>query len=443
MSSLEAGLLGYLLNSLWQVPLLFATGWLIARSLRPAGPAAEHRVWVSTLILQALVPACPASSFYWLRGLSLWPTRTAISGAPHVSVSIGAGVTSGVLHLPHTLLASAAIAYTIVLAYFIARLLWRSRALSALRRTSTPIVLTGEAALFWSRCTTIFDLPNASLASSPRIFGPVTIGLRRKLVLLPARMLAGLPDPDLETVIAHEFAHMRRSDFAKNLLYELLALLVSYHPLLWLTREHIVETREMICDQMAAEVTGQRDYARSLLRLAALLVSGAPVRTPHAIGIFDANTFERRLMRLTETTTPSRGVRHIVTIAASIAFGLGACCSALALRIAVDPTSTDTQKAAAGSVKVPAGVMAGNIRSRVSPVYPDTAKTAKIQGAVVLHAVIGKDGSIENLQVVSGPEELRRSAIDAVHQWTYKPYLLNGQAVDVETTITVNYSLQP
>lgn len=444
MSTVEAGLLGYLLNSLWQLPLLFATGWLIARALRPAGPAAEHRVWVSTLILQALLPACPASPFGWLPGLPFWHTGAANSADPRISVSIGPGVTSGVLHLPPTLLTSIAVAYSLALAYFIGRLLWRSRALSALRKASTPVVLTGEPALCWQRCSTTFAVHNASLASSSRIFGPVTMGLRRRLVLLPTRMLAGLPDRDLQTVIAHEFAHMRRRDFAKNLLDELVALPVSYHPLLWLTRDRIVETREMICDQLAAEVTGQTNYARSLLRLAALLVSGASARTPHAIGIFDANTFERRLMRLTETSNPQRlGPRHILTIAAAITFGLGACCSALALRIGVDPTSTDTQKPSAGSVKVPAGVMAGNIKSRVNPVYPEAAKTAKVQGSVVLHAIIGKDGSIENLQVVSGPDELRRSAIDAVHQWIYQPYLLNGQAVDVETTITVNYSLQP
>jgi outer membrane biosynthesis protein TonB len=65
-----------------------------------------------------------------------------------------------------------------------------------------------------------------------------------------------------------------------------------------------------------------------------------------------------------------------------------------------------------------------------------------MNGTIVMDARIGKDGAIEKLRVVSGPEEFRKSSLDAVRQWTYKPYLLNGQPTAVDTTITVNYSLQ-
>lgn len=91
--------------------------------------------------------------------------------------------------------------------------------------------------------------------------------------------------------------------------------------------------------------------------------------------------------------------------------------------------------------QVSAGVMAGNILTKVTPIYPQAAKDAKVQGAVVLDAVIGKDGTIRSLKLVSGPDELTHSAWNAVSQWTYQPYLLNGQPTEVETTITVNYSL--
>lgn len=93
------------------------------------------------------------------------------------------------------------------------------------------------------------------------------------------------------------------------------------------------------------------------------------------------------------------------------------------------------------SKHVSAGVMAGNILTKVAPVYPKEAKEQKIQGAVVLDAVIGKDGAIKSLKLLSGPDLLAQSAWDAVKQWVYKPYLLNGNPVEVETTITVNYQL--
>jgi TonB family protein len=85
--------------------------------------------------------------------------------------------------------------------------------------------------------------------------------------------------------------------------------------------------------------------------------------------------------------------------------------------------------------------MAGQAISQIQPVYPQEAKDAHIQGTVVLKAVIGKTGNVERLSVVSGPKELMKSAIDAVSQWKYKPYLLNGQPVEVETLINVNYSV--
>jgi protein TonB len=85
--------------------------------------------------------------------------------------------------------------------------------------------------------------------------------------------------------------------------------------------------------------------------------------------------------------------------------------------------------------------MAGNRLEGPIPKYPEAAKKARIQGKVVLSAVIGKDGTVETLSVISGPKELQQSALDSVRQWKYKPYLLNGDPVEVKTTVNVIYSL--
>ncbi|MEK6397389.1 MAG: energy transducer TonB [Terriglobus sp.] len=89
---------------------------------------------------------------------------------------------------------------------------------------------------------------------------------------------------------------------------------------------------------------------------------------------------------------------------------------------------------------VSSGVIAGNKLSGATPVYPALAKAAHVSGAVVLHAVISKSGEMERLSVVSGPEMLRSSAVAAVQTWRYRPYQLNGEATEVETTITVNFT---
>jgi protein TonB len=93
-----------------------------------------------------------------------------------------------------------------------------------------------------------------------------------------------------------------------------------------------------------------------------------------------------------------------------------------------------------GPVRVSSGTVAGMILSRPDPVYPPIAKAAHVQGVVILHAIISKTGTIEGLQVVSGPPMLTGSAMDAVKRWRYKPYLLNGEPTEVDTTINVNFT---
>lgn len=105
-------------------------------------------------------------------------------------------------------------------------------------------------------------------------------------------------------------------------------------------------------------------------------------------------------------------------------------------------TSMTAPKIAAPQrVRLSQGVTEGNLVNKVTPLYPDIAKRARIQGIVVLQAVISKQGAIENLRVVSGHPMLTQSALDAVRQWRYRPYLLNGEPVEVETQITVNFNL--
>ncbi len=92
-------------------------------------------------------------------------------------------------------------------------------------------------------------------------------------------------------------------------------------------------------------------------------------------------------------------------------------------------------------VRVSQGVSQGLLIHQVKPSYPPLARQARIQGTVVLQAVIGKDGNIQNLKVVSGHPMLAPAALEAVKQWKYKPYYLNGEPVEVDTTINVNFTL--
>jgi periplasmic protein TonB len=86
-------------------------------------------------------------------------------------------------------------------------------------------------------------------------------------------------------------------------------------------------------------------------------------------------------------------------------------------------------------------MLEGSLIRRVQPVYPPLARSARVQGSVVLSALISKAGTMENLRVLSGHPMLVAAAIEAVRQWRYRPYILNAEPIEVETQITVSFSL--
>jgi protein TonB len=92
-------------------------------------------------------------------------------------------------------------------------------------------------------------------------------------------------------------------------------------------------------------------------------------------------------------------------------------------------------------IQVPSDVSTGLLIKKVLPKYPKDARKAHIQGQVILHAVIDKEGNVQDIQLISGHELLAPAAIEAVKQWKYKPYRLNGEPVSFTTKIVVNFAL--
>jgi protein TonB len=90
---------------------------------------------------------------------------------------------------------------------------------------------------------------------------------------------------------------------------------------------------------------------------------------------------------------------------------------------------------------ISSGVATGMLIKKTTPIYPLIARAARVSGTVELQATISKNGTIKDLHVVNGPDMLRQAAIDAVRTWRYKPYKLNNEPTEVETTIKVVFSL--
>ena len=103
--------------------------------------------------------------------------------------------------------------------------------------------------------------------------------------------------------------------------------------------------------------------------------------------------------------------------------------------------SSNTPKPVLQRLNVSQGVSTGLLIKRVDPVYPPGALHLRIQGTVQLLATISKDGSITQVQVLSGEKQLIAAAVDAVKRWKYKPYLLNGEPVEIQTQVTMTFKL--
>jgi TonB family protein len=445
MIAAESWIVTYLLNSFWQIPLVFFAAWLASRLARPAGPRIEHRVWVTAVVIMPLLPACRFDAnqlwpglwrlLLWMRGGS------AVGGEVRIFVGPARAATLGTPWFSAALLAAIVTAYVLCVLYFAGRLAWGLAKTQAIRRSAQPIDPGEPHAVTMTRLQRLAGLEQVVLAVSPDISGPATVGMRHRMLLLPPGFADGLGVSDLNALLAHEFAHMRRHDFLKNLLYGFVSLPASYHPALWLARRRVDATRELVCDDIAARTLGGGEaYARSLLRLASMISQPGRPRILHTIGILDANGFERRVMQLTGKQLEIGTTRQVFIAAACGLLALATCTSALALRMNV--AENQAQSGAHAPVKVDVKTL--KIVHKVPPVYPVEAKTKgnTLNGKVLLNVVIGTDGSVQNIKVAKSlREDYDQSAIDAVRQWAFQPYLLNGQPIEVETSIGITYSL--
>jgi TonB family protein len=448
-------LLSYLFNALWQIPMIFAAAWIAARMLRAAQPRTAHRLWLGASLLQVILPACNFHISTLMSWISSWPSSwlswTRGSGvSSQVRVLLGPGEAGGSsLHLSPVLLAGIALLYACTVLYFAGRLVWGLFQTGVLARSAIRFTFTDDAALRWTRhCHRMgITAPLPEIATSPQGIGPVTVGIRRGLVLLPPAFVERIAPNDLDAVLTHELAHIQRHDFAKNLLYGVITLPIAWHPLMWRTRARVTESRELVCDGIAADaIAGHKQYAHSLLRVASMLSVGPRAATLHALGILslnpDVRIFERRIMTLTRKPAQMSTTYRIAIAAACSVLALATCTSALALHTDVAAMASTTGSPNPAKIHVEPSVMAGQKIAGENPTYPPEARANKIQGTVVLNAVIGKDGTIENLVVVKSPaDSLSKSALDAVRTWRYRPYLVKGKPVDVDTVVNVTYNL--
>ena len=185
-----------------------------------------------------------------------------------------------------------------------------------------------------------------ALLQSTAIEDPVTVGAFHPAILLPSKVLPDLGEQELSAVLAHEYGHIRRRDFAVHILCELISLPVAWHPGIGYLMSKISLTRELACDDYAAACLGKRrSYANTLLHLASLCLR-AHRGNAAGLGIFDGDNLEARIMMLTEKRLSLSGTSVIgLVLATSITFSAGAVVAhAMSLQASSQPSSNTAEK---------------------------------------------------------------------------------------------------
>jgi beta-lactamase regulating signal transducer with metallopeptidase domain len=222
--------------------------------------------------------------------------------------------------------------YGIVLLFHVARLAWFGYQTRRVCKVAYARPLPPVLAAIVERCVRSFSLPSVSVLCT-ELSGPATLGFGRPLLLLPETFfLDAFPEDDLSSAISHELAHVLRRDFLFNLLYEIASLPVCFHPCAALILSRIAQTRELACDEIAVQMlptTGR--YATSLLHIAQSMFTRA--RSNYALGLFDTNTLEERIMNILKNNDTRKQARAVRLIAVCLIGAASIGLSAFSLRL--------------------------------------------------------------------------------------------------------------
>jgi TonB family protein len=440
-----AGLaLSCLANSVWEAALIAAAGYLVSRLVKRLGPRFEHRVWVATLISSVITPVLPL-----LR--ELFSSIDPEAPGPHVATIFIASQNSlqgsrPAFALPQAVIWSLLAIYSATILYFGGRLIYSLRGAATLLRNAGPASLTPEQDQIWRGCKRSFSLDRAQLLSSP-VSGPVALGLRSPILLLPSDFPASCTPQDFLAAVAHECAHLNRRDFQKNLFYEAIGLPLAFHPAIWAIKAQIAQTREMICDAtvMERQMDG-RSYSRSLLRLATMVAVATRVPTIHPIGIFDANILEKRIMRISVKKYQASVLLKFALLFPAALILVSAALAGAAMAVVIEPLSQSqnaVQSSPYGPVyKVGKDVSAPVVLKSIEAKFPKSARRAQagFQAVVLVHLIVDAEGMPRDVQISrSYNADFDEEAVKAIQLYRFKPAMRDGKPVAVEVNIEVNF----
>ncbi len=437
------------LVSWWlQAGLLLAAALVAPAAVRLRDPEARLRIaqaaLAAALALPLLQPPAPSG------GTGGVVVRTAFSFV------LAADADS-----PTRALSAEALVLAALVAGALLRLAWLGAGLlrlRALRRRARPLSPVPSAVV----SAVARAGARADLLVSAEVVSPVALGWRRPAIVFPERF-AALEPPEQEAVALHELLHVRQRDSWAVLFEELARALLWSQPAAWGLLSGISLAREQAIDRAVVRSTGdRRSYLRALARLAAF----AQEAPSGALPFLSRSHLLRRVAHLAKEAPMSRRRLVLATTAAAAFLLLVGAAGAAAVPFGghggtPDPGPVAAPASPSDAVRdgvregVAEGVggdgeilkVGGDVKEpveiqRVQPTYPEEARKNRIQGRVVVQAVIDTKGNVQRVEAVESPDPmLTEAALGAVKQWTYKPATKKGKPVKVRLTVTVAFKL--
>jgi Zn-dependent protease with chaperone function len=303
------------MNSIPEIAITYLTNTVIAavtvllsRALRRCPASHRHGLWVAALLLAVLLPTAS------LRGSRNTHEPTHKSAETASMVQAGTVLSDGSLWLRWRRIRHdgqpiqfgpfwvglVTMLYLGFISYRAARLYWGWRSLQSMLCKSIEAQIPPSVGIVVGRCHSLLGVEPVPILSSLEGRGPATLGIRNPVLILPEWFLSQASEDELSSALGHELAHIRRHDFLMNLAYEFLMLPICFHPAAVLIKNRIDQTRELACDEIAAEsLSTGTQYARSLLRIAqSMAANQRPTTVRYAMGLFDTNTLEVRIMNV-------------------------------------------------------------------------------------------------------------------------------------------------
>jgi TonB family protein len=429
---MERLLLEYLVNSVWQVPLVTAAAWLAGRVGRPAARV-QHAVWLVALVTAVALPA--VSLYVHPRPTGALADAASRENTPAIEPPLAPQSVTAELNVPEPQLEATSAEHAIdgesqaerrawfsgrewtlsptdtqgvelvylgVCGFCLLRLLRSWYVARITVRDSILCDITARDAATLRRCCDELGLAVPEVRVSPHTRSPLVLGILRPVLLLPPDLMAEERVCDIEAVWWHELVHIRRHDYFANLVCRVWALPIAYHPAAYVIARRVARTREMVCDSTAAaRMDSPVGYARSLVDLAQRMNSGDGAGLA-GTAMFGDGALEERVMELLRHNATgsirARALRVTVSAATSLVV-LGA-----AVMFHVTPTMAKAQPPLP-AVSPAAGVAPAPVARPVAEVAPNpVAAVAPISAAIP----VAEAAPAQAASPVQKPERVQR-----------------------------------